>query len=692
MTGLNNSPVAHGSRQTRSSPNHGNQQDETPTKKKRQPTKSSLAAKKGSDELKAFRASQAASALAAKQENDDATAPIDPEAGGAITEDIETVKLEAARPPPVNSAYLPLPWKGRLGYACLNTYLRTSDPPIFSSRTCRIASILSHRHPLHDPSRPEHRTTNRPDRDAAPDVALGQRYVQDLGLANARDIATMLRWNERFGIRFLRLSSEMFPFASHEVHGYRLAPFAADVLAEAGRVAAQLGHRLSVHPGQFTQLGSPRRQVIEGAVRDLEYHDEMLSLLRLPEQMDRDAVIVLHLGGTYGDKAATVDRFRANYQGLSASIKRRLVLENDDVAWSVHDLLPLCEELDIPLVLDFHHHNIVFDGRSVREGTRDVVDLFPRIARTWQRKRMTQKMHYSEACADAVTGRQRRKHSARVKTLPPCADDMDLMIEAKDKEQAVFELMRTFRLPGWDGFNDVIPYERTDDNRAVQRKTRRKKTKKQVAAEIEEFGEEVPESPEVEREEVGEGEIGMGGPEKRVYWPPGMEDWLRPKKRDGKKKDVGVADMDDVSTPTASNVAAGRELGIRERKPMDEALKERIRNAQSINDVQAILDEVKERNRADVLALAQVQPKKERGRGNGNGKKGKVRAKKEKKESTPSDAAESEDLTMEEFEDKDVSSGTLDVAEEKKPVRRSGRVRAGKVDYADNGADEEMES
>jgi UV DNA damage endonuclease len=71
-----------------------------------------------------------------------------------------------------------------------------------------------------------------------------------LGLANARDIVKMLRWNDHYKIRFLRLSSEMFPFASHEVYGYKLAPFASEVLAEAGRVAAELGHRLTMHPGQ----------------------------------------------------------------------------------------------------------------------------------------------------------------------------------------------------------------------------------------------------------------------------------------------------------------------------------------------------------------------------------------------------------------------------------------------------------
>lgn len=62
----------------------------------------------------------------------------------------------------------------------------------------------------------------------------------------------MIRWNDRYGIKFLRLSSEMFPFASHEEYGYKLAPFASKVLAEAGRVAAELGHRLTTHPGQVS--------------------------------------------------------------------------------------------------------------------------------------------------------------------------------------------------------------------------------------------------------------------------------------------------------------------------------------------------------------------------------------------------------------------------------------------------------
>ena len=64
----------------------------------------------------------------------------------------------------------------------------------------------------------------------------------------------MLKWNDRYGIKFMRLSSEMFPFASHEEYGYRLAPFASEVLGEVGKLAAELGHRLTTHPGQVSSL------------------------------------------------------------------------------------------------------------------------------------------------------------------------------------------------------------------------------------------------------------------------------------------------------------------------------------------------------------------------------------------------------------------------------------------------------
>lgn len=336
----------------------------------------------------------------------------------------------------------------------------------------------------------------------------------------------------------------MFPFASHKEYGYKLAPFVSEVLAETGQVVAELGHRVSVHPGQFTQLGSPREEVVENSFRDLEYHSEMLQLLNLPRQQDRDAVMILHMGGTFGDKAATLDRFRENYLKLPQDVKNRLVLENDDVSWSVHDLLPICEELNIPLVLDFHHHNIIFDPSQVREGTLDVMNLFDRIKATWTRKGITQKMHYSEPGPSAITKSERRKHRDRVSTLPPCDPTMDLMIEAKDKEQSVFELMRTFKLPGHELVNDMIPYTRTDENRQI--KPLRKSTKRN--GRFIDLDAMLPSSIVIPQDEVG-----MGGRERRVYWPPGMEAWLRPAKKPVRKNGRKVNAQDPVDGSLENN-------------------------------------------------------------------------------------------------------------------------------------------
>ncbi|KAF1944233.1 UV-endonuclease UvdE [Clathrospora elynae] len=479
--------------------------------------------------------------------------------GDVENEDEAEVKEALSRPPPVNSEYLPLPWKGRLGYACLNTYLRNANPPVFSSRTCRIASILEHRHPLKDPSQSEHATKNRPDKGQPADIARGQKYVEELGLANARDIIKMVHWNDKYGIRFMRLSSEMFPFASHEEYGYKLEPFAADTLREVGQVIACLGHRVTTHPGQFTQLGSPRKQVIDNAMRDLAYHDEMLSLLTLPEQQNRDAVMILHLGGAYGDKPAAIERFKENYAKLPQSVKNRLVLENDDVVWSTHELLPLCQELNIPFVLDYHHHNILFDATQIREGTKDIIELYPAILETWNKKGITPKMHYSEPTPPAITRTTRRKHSPRVMTLPPCPDTMDLMIEAKDKEQAVFELMRTFKLPGFHTFSDILPHTRQDENKLWKPKPKKaaKKGKKKRTDDLDKLEAKIEdvEDEDVPPPVVPEEEVGMGGPEGRVYWPPGMEDWLRPPKRIIKKKEEGTATPAKKKRKTAA--AAG---------------------------------------------------------------------------------------------------------------------------------------
>jgi UV DNA damage endonuclease len=115
-----------------------------------------------------------------------------------------------------------------------------------------------------------------------------------------------------------------------------------------------------------------------------------------------------------------------------------------------------------------------------------MMDLYERIQATWARRGIIQKMHCSEAMPRAIAARQRRRHSPRVATLQPCPPDIDLIIEAKDKELVVFELMRTFKLPSFDALNDNLPYPRTDESKAWNppKKKTQKKRKRQVVEDV----------------------------------------------------------------------------------------------------------------------------------------------------------------------------------------------------------------
>jgi UV DNA damage endonuclease len=58
----------------------------------------------------------------------------------------------------------------------------------------------------------------------------------------------------------------------------------------------------------------------------------------------------IHMGGIYGDKESTLARFKENYTTrLSDKVKKRLVLENDEICYNVDDILPISLELDIPM-------------------------------------------------------------------------------------------------------------------------------------------------------------------------------------------------------------------------------------------------------------------------------------------------------------------------------------------------------
>ena len=321
-----------------------------------------------------------------------------------------------------------------LGLCCLNTELRNPpkkfgrrQEPIFTSRTCRIATMKE----------------------------KGVEYLKELCMQNLEDLIKMLKWNKKHGIHVFRLSSEMFPHMSNpelflydEENGrdYFTMEWAREKLREIGKLATELGIRLTFHPGQFNQVGAKDHKVLVKTMVDLDWQARVLDMLGT-----ENAVMVVHGGGTYGNKAETIKRWEKNYHSLPAIIKKFLVLENCERGYCIEDLLPLCEACNIPLVYDTHHYSC-YSILHPDEPQKPIEELIPAILETWKRRGIKPKFHISEQGAGRCG-----HHSDYIETIPQHVIDIpkemgisiDLMVEAKMKEQAIFGLYKKYKNDGF---------------------------------------------------------------------------------------------------------------------------------------------------------------------------------------------------------------------------------------------------
>jgi UV DNA damage endonuclease len=205
----------------------------------------------------------------------------------------------------------------QLGYACINMQL---------SETSKSNRIFTNRSMVK-------RTYDQ----------RGSSYAAELALANCNDLLKIVQWNERHDIRFFRISSDIFPWAS-EYKIPELPNFTKilNALQKVGSFVKDNGHRITFHPGPFNKLTSPDERVVNNTIRDLEIHAEvfdMMGLSRTPYNK-----INIHVGAHYNDKAMAVDNFCRNFEKLSPSVQSRLTVENDDKA-SLYSTLELVEQV-----------------------------------------------------------------------------------------------------------------------------------------------------------------------------------------------------------------------------------------------------------------------------------------------------------------------------------------------------------
>ena len=263
-------------------------------------------------------------------------------------------------------------------------------------------------------------------------------------------------------IHMYRMSSDFAPYLTHpdmpQFHGQ--LEEAREELADLGALAREYDIRLSLHPSQYILLNALDEEVARKSITDLNAQARILDYMGCGPE----AVVVTHVGGVYGDRAASLSRFIRRYQDLPEETRARLVVENDDVSYPITDVLRIQEATGCSVVFDnLHHFCLNPEGLPMPEALKRALATWPPA--------VTPKIHYSSPSTDferitekekGVTGRERtvtKLHAPRLKAHADFINPLefvlfwesvgaevlrpfDIMLEAKAKDVALLRLRR----------------------------------------------------------------------------------------------------------------------------------------------------------------------------------------------------------------------------------------------------------
>lgn len=218
----------------------------------------------------------------------------------------------------------------RIGYPCVNEATDCS-----ATNTCRLASYSAER----------------------------------LVAAVAADLTCLYRlqeWNATQGLMFFRISSGIAPFGSHEINTFPWQQYFGARFRALGDYVEAHGLRISSHPEQFVVLNLPSPAIVQHSIEELIYQDSVLDLV------GRDSTVEpqIHVGGLYGSRELAINQFSDLCAILPATVRARVVVENDDHLFPLRDCLDLHARTDVPIPFDSFPHECPNHGEPMHEALR----------------------------------------------------------------------------------------------------------------------------------------------------------------------------------------------------------------------------------------------------------------------------------------------------------------------------------
>lgn len=271
--------------------------------------------------------------------------------------------------------------------------------------------------------------------------------IDEIIIENLNNLEKIIDYNIKNNIHFYRLTSKLIPLATKEDVIFDYILKYKKQYQKIGEKINNNKMRVDVHPNQFCVLNSTKKEVLENTFQILEYHYKILEVLGIENK-----IIILHIGSSVLGKENSIKRFINNFYKLPKYIQKCIAVENDDKIYNIEDCLKLCHQLNIPFVLDYHHHLCNNNGQNIDDYLKDIFD-------TWN---FTPKIHFSSP--KNKTKKEIRSHHDYINIndfidflnkIKHLNIDLDIMLEAKAKDEALFKLVRLLKYHDYKFIDDT---------------------------------------------------------------------------------------------------------------------------------------------------------------------------------------------------------------------------------------------
>lgn len=252
-------------------------------------------------------------------------------------------------------------------------------------------------------------------------------------ISNLEALEEIINYNIKNNIHFYRMSSNIIPLATHpDVEFDYLDKYKKYY----NKISEKINNmRVDFHPDQFCVLNSTKKEVVENSIKILQYHYNLLNYLNI-----KNKILVLHIGSSVFGKDNSIRRFINNFNKLPDDLKKCIAVENDDKVFNINDCINLNKQINVPIVLDIHHHNCNNENNKIDYET---------IFKTWN---IIPKIHFSSP--KSKIKKEFRSHNEYINSddfinfveqVKYINTDIDVMIEAKGKDEALFKLVRELK-------------------------------------------------------------------------------------------------------------------------------------------------------------------------------------------------------------------------------------------------------